>query len=132
MLSSLKLPRFKTYASSSANIFGSVEAPPGVANYDSSSGGSIGIILFASRLIRLITIAGGIFVMVNLLYAGWIYLSSMGDTNAHSKAINTIVFSVMGLAIIVASYAVAGLIGLIFFGDATYILNPQICGPQGC
>lgn len=113
-------------------IFGRVQAPPGVASYNMTAGGEIGIVIFASRIIRLVTIGGGIFVLVNLLYAGWIYLSSMGNTDANVKAVNTVVFSVLGLAIIVASYAIAGLVGLIFFGDAAYILNPTICGPEGC
>lgn len=123
-----------TTLAQTSDLFGKIQAPPGVADYDQVAGGgeAIGLIIFASRLIRLVTIGGGIFVLVNLLYAGWIYLSSMGNTDANVKAVNTVVFSVLGLAIIVASYAIAGLVGLIFFGDATYILNPTICGPEGC
>ncbi len=123
---------FTTTLAQASDIFGEIEAPPGVTDYDAAAGGNIGLVIFASRLIRLVTIAGGIFVLVNLLYAGWIYLSSMGNSDAHGKAVNTVVFSLLGLAIIVASYAIAGLVGLIFFGDATYILNPTICGPDGC
>lgn len=128
---------FSTIATNTKQIFGEVKAPPGVEDYDAAVAGTgetggIGLILFISRLIRLFTIVGGILVMINLLYAGWIYISSMGDSSAHEKAVNTMVYSVLGLAIIVGSYAVAALIGLIFFGDATFILNPKICGPDGC
>ena len=55
-----------------------------------------------------------------------------GNADAHTKAADTVVFSIIGLAIIVASYAAAALAGLIFFGDATFILSPTICGPEGC
>ena len=113
------------------SVFGKVEAPPGVAAYDTAAEG-IGLILFISNLIRIITIAGGIFVMGNIIYAGWIYISSSGKAEAHTKVADTVVYSVIGLAIIVGSYAAAALAGLIFFGDATFILSPTICGPEGC
>jgi len=112
-------------------VFGSVSPPPGVADYDDAAGG-IGLIPFFSNLIRIITIAGGIFVMINILYAGWIYISSSGDASAHEKVANTVTYSVIGLAIIVFSYSAAAIAGMIFFGDATFILNPTICGPKGC
>ena len=118
------------------SVFGEVSPPPGVADYDEAAklagGSDIGLILFLSNLIRIITIAGGIFVMANILYAGWIYISSSGDASAHEKVTNTVTYSVVGLAIIVGSYAAAALAGAIFFGDANFILNPTICGPGGC
>jgi hypothetical protein len=113
------------------SIFGKVEAPPGVADYDAAAGG-IGLVLFVSNLIRIITIVGGVFVMVNIIYAGWIYISSSGNADAHTKVADTIIYSIIGLAIIVGSYAAAALAGVIFFGDATFILSPTICGPEGC
>lgn len=128
-------PFFSTFLADAATLFGTVEPPQGVKQYDEAAqaaGGEIGLILFFSRLIRLGTIVGGIFVMVNLLYAGWIYLSSAGDSSAHEKVSKIIVNSLLGLGVIVASYAIAGLVGLVFFGDATFILQPTICGPGGC
>lgn len=122
-------------ATADDSIFGKISPPPGVADYDAQAaiaGVDIGLILFLSNLIRLITIVGGLFVMVNMIYAGWIYLSSSGDKGAHEKVVNTVTFSVIGLAIIVGSYAIAGVVGMIFFGDATFILSPKICGPEGC
>ena len=113
------------------SVFGEVSPPPGVADYDKAAGG-IGLVLFLSNLIRIITIAGGVFVMANILYAGWIYISSSGDASAHEKVTNTVTYSVVGLAIIVGSYAAAALAGAIFFGDANFILSPTICGPGGC
>ena len=117
------------------SIFGEVSPPPGVADYDvvaHTAGYEFGLVLFLSNLIRIVTIAGGIFVMVNIIYSGWIYISSAGDASAHEKVANTVTYSVIGLAIIVASYAAAALAGIIFFGDAMFILSPNICGPTGC
>lgn len=116
------------------SIFGEVEAPPGVAQYDKKITGTegIGILLFVSNLIRIFTVIAGLYVLINILYAGFIYISSSGDTKAHTQATGIFMNSLIGLLIIVGSYALAGIIGLIFFGDATFIINPQVCGPEGC
>lgn len=113
------------------DIFGQVKPPVGVSAYDTAAGG-IGLVLFLSRIIRLVTIVGGLFVMVNLIYSGWLFISSSGDIGKTTQAVNNIVYSLIGLVVIVGSYAIAGILGMIFFGDATYIINPVICGPDGC
>lgn len=115
-----------------SSIFGEVSPPPGVAEYDKAalaSGADIGLLLFVSNMIKLVTVVAGLFVIFNVVYAGIIYISSMGDSKAHSQVRDQITYSVVGLVIIVASYAIAMLIGLIFFGDATFIISPKICGP---
>ncbi len=114
------------------SVFGSVEAPAGVALYDSNSGGDIGLILFASNLIKIATIVAGIWVLLNFIMAGYTYITSNGDTGAHKKVLEQISMSVIGLVLIVAAYTIAAILGLLIFGRADYILNPQICGPTGC
>lgn len=124
-----------TALAAASPVFGEVSPPPGVKDYDAAAkaaGGEIGLVLFLSNIIKAVAIVGGLFVMVNILYAGWIYISSSGDASAHEKVANTVTYSVIGLAIIVSSYAAAMLAGVIFFGDAGFIISPNICGPQGC
>ncbi|NCN45612.1 MAG: hypothetical protein COU63_03695 [Candidatus Pacebacteria bacterium CG10_big_fil_rev_8_21_14_0_10_36_11] len=111
-----------------SNVFGTIKAPAGVAKYNAASGGGIGIILFVSNGIRIATVVAGVWVMLNFILAGWKYITSSGDTKAHTEASSMMTNSVMGLAIIVGSYTVAAIFGLIFFGDATYILNPKLEG----
>ena len=119
---------------SNTSIFGKVEPPPGVKDYNAnvSGGNGIGILLFVSNLIRIFTVVAGLYVLINIFYAGFMYISSSGDSKAHTQAVGIFINSLIGLIIIVGAYALAGIIGLIFFGDATYIINPQICGPGGC
>lgn len=117
------------------DIFGKVSPPPGIQAYNELAGGlpgSIGIVIFFSRLLRLATIAAGLFVLLNVIVAGYIYLSSSGDANAHTKARDQIMYSGIGLILIVVSYAAAILVGAIFFGNPEFIINPTICGPEGC
>lgn len=111
----------------SSDIFGTIEAPAGVAKYNEQAGG-IGLILFASNLIRVATIVAGIWVMINFILAGWMYITSSGDSKANSEASSKMTNSIIGLVIIVAAYTIAALLGLIIFGDASYIINPKIQG----
>ncbi len=106
------------------NIMGQVEMPNG-NKYDKNEG----LIQFLSNLMRLATIIGGIWVMYNFIMAGFIFLSKSGDSAAFTQASEKITMSVVGLMIIAISYTIVGLISLIIFKDATYIINPKIYGP---
>lgn len=108
-------------------IVGSVDKPPGVNIMSNNpSGGDIGILVLASNLIQLLVIVSSLWVILNVVSAGYAYLSSGGKTDVHTKVKDKLTMSVIGLLLIICSYTVAGLIGLIFFGDASYILNPKI------
>ena len=110
----------------SADIFGTINAPKGVDRYGSATEG--GLILFVSNIIRISTVVAGIWVMFNFIVAGWKYISSTGDNKAPAEASEMMTHSLIGLAIIVGAYTLAALVGLLFFGDATYIINPKLTG----
>lgn len=107
-------------------IVGSVDLPPGVDAINQESGGDIGILLLTSNLIQILFLIAGTWVIINLVLAGYAYLSSGGKTDVHIKVRDKISMSVIGLIVMISSYMVAGLVGYIFFGDATYILNPDL------
>ncbi len=111
------------------SIFGQVSPPPGVAAYDTKSGGSIGLIAFISTMIQAFTVIAGLFVLMQILLARWTYITANGDSAAHGKVRERLTMSIIGIMIIVASYTVAGIIGFIFFGDASFIINPNFQGP---
>lgn len=106
-------------------IFGNIDAPPGVAELNQQAGG-IGIILFFSNMIKLITIIAGLWAMFNFILAGFTYVTSADDPGKIEKIGTKLTLSVVGIAIIVASYTMAALLGLILFGDATFIISPKI------
>jgi hypothetical protein len=64
--------------------------------------------------------------MFNIILAGWIYLTSSGDASAHEKVSSKLINSVIGLALVAFAYTIAAAIGFIIFGDAGYIINPDI------
>jgi len=121
----------QTFAAVNNDIFGEIKAPVGVEEYNTGSGAvaGFGALVFFSNMIKVATVGAGIFVMVNFIMAGYIYITSAGDTGAHKKVSDKITMSIIGLVLIVSAYTIAGLIGLILFGDASYILSPTVQGP---
>lgn len=123
-------PNTSSWIANNTDIFGEVAPPAGVGRFDTAAGGgeAIGLLLFISSGIRIFTIVAGLFVMLNFFLAGFEYITA-GDSKAHQKVRERLTTSVIGLVIIVSAYTVIGLVGLIFFGSATYIINPVITGP---
>jgi hypothetical protein len=111
--------------------FGKVDPPKGVDLYNAKAGGgdAIGILLFVSNLVKLLTVIGGIWVMFNFVSAGLMYITSSGDKGVHTKVRDQMTMSIIGLILIVAAYTFIGIAGFLIFGDASYILNPKITGP---
>jgi hypothetical protein len=100
--------------------------PSGYGDLVSSGGGLIG---FFSNVLKLVTVAAGIFAFVNLILAGFTYISSGSDPKSTAAAMAKINMSLIGLVIIVASYAIAAIAGLILFNNPSAILSPVIYGP---
>ncbi len=109
-------------------LFGSVTNPIASGYGDIGSEGA-GLVGFLSNIIKLITVAGGIFAFFNLVLAGISYIGSQGDPQAIEKAQKKIYMSIVGMVIIASSYVLAALIGRILFGSYTAILQPVIYGP---
>jgi len=117
---------------SAEDAIGVIDKTPGVDKFSTGSGTStIGLIPFISTIIQLVTVIAGIWVLFNIILAGYIYVTSNGDTSAHTKVRDKITLSVIGLALIVATYTIIGIISLLLFGDAGYILSPTIYGITG-
>lgn len=111
------------------DVFGSIQAPAGVAAYNAQAGtGGIGLMIFFSNLVRLITIGAGLWTFINFLLAGFTYVTAAGDSGATKKVYDKITMSVIGLGIIVASYTLTGMVSLLLFGRADFILNPTLIG----
>jgi len=88
-----------------------------------------GIGLFLSNILRLLFVAAGIYAFFNLVIAGFKYMGAAGDPKVLNAAWAKIWQSLIGLVIIVGSFALAALFGQIIFGQPGFILNPQIYGP---
>lgn len=107
-------------------IFGQVQSP-----YTAYGGirSPLGIVAFLNNILRLLFVVAGIYVLFNLVFAGFQFLNAGGDPKNIETAWNKIWQSLIGMLIIVSSFVIAGLVGLIFFNDAGFLLNPKIYGP---
>lgn len=110
---------------------GKVRPPSGYSQYLSYENGDYtddGLVKFASRLMRIFIIICGIWTLFNFLMAGWTYISGMENPKAQQEVKDKLTMTVVGLVILTTSFTMAGLFGLIFFKDATFILSPVIKG----
>lgn len=108
---------------------GQISAPQGVLDYNlkiNTTG--IGIFGFLSVILRIITIGAGLWTVGNFIFSGVRLISAFGDPKAYTDIKEKIQWSMVGLVVIAASYTIAGLLGLLFFGDPTFLLHPQIQG----
>jgi hypothetical protein len=120
----------KVFAQNATSIVGTVEnpLPPAYRGVTSAQGG--GLILFLTNILRLAFVAAGLFAFINLILAGFQFMGAGGDAKAVSAAWSKIWQSLLGLILVVGSFALAALFGYLLFGDAGFILNPKIYGPE--
>lgn len=109
------------------SVFGNINNPL-ARGYGglTDSGNNAGLIGLVNNLVALITVLAGLFVLVNFILAGYIYLSANGQPQKIAEAGNKILQSVIGLAIVAAAYIIAGLIGYLLFKDSTILLKPTL------
>lgn len=107
-------------------VIGGITAPDAITRINSTSG--IGLLVFFSRVLSFLAIVGGIIVVGNFVSAGLMYITGAGNTDTHIKVRDKITYSVLGIIIIVSAYTIVGLMGLIFFKDVTFLLNPRLQG----
>lgn len=114
-----------------STIIGTIEPPPGVSRYtESASGGAApGLINFVTNVVKLAMVLGGLYAMINFILAGYGYLSAGGDPKKIQAASAKIWQSVIGLLIMAGSFVLSAIFGYLVFGDAYFIIYPEVYGP---
>lgn len=92
-------------------------------------GPSGGLINLLNNILRLVFVGAGIYAFMRIIVAGVSFISAGGDAKKIEQAWANIWQSLLGLIIIVSSIALAALMGLLLFGDASAILSPKVYGP---
>ncbi len=106
-------------------IFGNIK-PPVNNNYFTNPDGR-GFFLFLSNLFKFAGVIAGIYMVIQLITAGYLYISSEGDPKKSLQAWTKIWQSILGIVIIASAFIIAGLVEK-FTGIK--ILNPEIYGPN--
>lgn len=109
------------------DIIGPITPPEFIEKYGGVKAG--GLIAFLNNILRLMIAVAGIYGFLNLVIAGYGFMSAGGDPKAVGRAWAKIWQSLIGLLIIVGSFVLAAIFGYLLFGDATAILQPKIYGP---
>ncbi len=112
-----------------ANIFGTI-SPPYTANYNNEVGMDFGPIVLLNNIVRLLFLVGGLIMFLNVVLAGLQFLNAGGDPKAIEQAWNKIWQYLVGLLIMIASFIIAAVAGILFFGSPTAILIPRLYGPN--
>lgn len=108
---------------------GTLDQTPGADKWMQSSGlgqNESPLVFFASKMIYLVSIVAGLWIFFNVIIAGYTYITGQGNSSANEKVKNILTQSFIGLLVIVLAYSIGGILGLVFFGDAGFILNPSI------
>lgn len=109
------------------DFFGrSQDAPEGVAAYTTDVAG---LILLFNNVLKVAIYGSLALALINFLVSGIQYLGSSGNPELVKTATSRIWVSLLGVMVAGGSLVLAGILGLIFFGDALAIINPQIYGP---
>lgn len=108
-------------------FFGSsTDAPEGVLAYGENVQG---LILLFNNILKVAIYGSMAFALINFLVSGIQYIGSAGNPELIKTASSRIWISLLGLLVAGGSLVLAGILGLIFFGDAMAIINPKIYGP---
>ncbi len=109
-----------------ADIFGQVQPPPGVK--DIAGGGLAGLPLFINMLLRLLIVGAGIYATVNLVIAGYSFMSAGDDPKKVTGAWQKIWQTLLGLAFAAGAFVLAAIFGQLIFGDPNALLQLKIFG----
>jgi hypothetical protein len=113
-----------------ANFFGEIKAPEAIQRIeDASPHSGYGIFIFLSAIFKLAGTIAGIYFVIQIILAGYTYLSASGDEKKTAQAWATIWQSLIGITIVASAFILANVIGN-WIGMPN-ILNPLIYGPNG-
>ena len=108
-------------------IFGSISPPAAVQTFEVIGGGNgNGIFVFLSTIFKLAGTIAGIYFVIQLIIAGYSYLSANGDEKKTAQAWAIIWQSLIGMLIVASAFILASVIGNLIGID---ILNPTIYAP---
>lgn len=105
-------------------IFGNINPP--VDNPILTTDKGEGIFILISNILKMAGYIAGLFFLVQMILAGFAYLSASGDPKKTEAAWAKIWQSLLGLIIVASAFVIASVVGYFLNID---ILNPTIYGP---
>ncbi len=106
------------------NPFGPITAPKGLSGYSSNPGQALGRLL--NLFLRVLIVGAGIYALINLVIAGYAFMSAGDDQKKIAGAWAKIWQTLLGLAFAAGAFVLAAIFGQLIFGRWDFILNPSI------
>jgi len=116
----------KALAEEPNDVIGKITPPPGIKQSLTEGG----LVNFLNAIFRVIIIAGGVYSLINFMFAGFQFISAGGDSKQIEQAWGKIWQSLVGLLILAGSFVLAAIFGKIIFGDYGAIISPKILPPN--
>jgi len=107
-----------TYAQT--DPIGQLEAPASIVTQPEN------IYKIFNSVVNLLIVVAGIWFLVQIILAGFNYITGAGDSNKTGEAMKKITDSVIGLVIVAAAFIITYIAGALFFGTSFNILQPTI------
>ena len=104
-------------------IIGSIDNP---TKYGVGTNNGEGLFRLLNNLFQLAGLIAGLFVIFQIISAGYMYLSASGDPKKFEQAWNKIWQALLGLVVVAAAFTVAAVVGKITGIDP---LNPTLYAP---
>ena len=108
------------------NPFGTIDAPEYINTVGDLKDG--GVVKIMNNILKTAMVIAGLWSFINLIIAGFTYITSGDNPEEITKAGQRIYMSIIGLVIVVGSFTLAAIIGWIIYKDASAILSPKIYG----
>lgn len=115
----------KLLTTSVGDFFGKVTPPPGTPTIGATDP-QTGLVKIINVGLTSLLIIAALYTFLNLILAGFMYVTSAGDAKKVSEANQRITYTIVGLIVIVAAPLIAIVIGIIAFGRWDAIINPEI------
>jgi len=109
------------------DVIGPIKAPTQIT--DGYGANLTGFTNLFNNILRLLVVVGGLYAFINLVMAGYGFLSAGDDPKKMEGAWAKIWQSMMGLLFILGSFVLAAIFGAILFKDAGALLNLGFFGP---
>lgn len=106
-----------------SNPFGSITAPK-TALGSGDPGQAFGKLL--NLVLQLLIVGAGIYALINLVLAGYAFMSAGDDPKKVEGAWAKIWQTLLGLAFAAGAFVLAAIFGQLIFGRPDFILNPSI------
>jgi hypothetical protein len=108
-------------------LFGEVKPPANIIGFKGLKEG--GLTIFINNILKLLIVGAGIFAVINLVLAGYAFMSAGDDPKKVAGAWAKIWQTIMGLAFAAGAFVLAAIFGQLIFGDYNALLQLRIFGP---